>query len=226
MEWGIPHSSLATITKNKDKVMEQFENQAVSPARKRMRTAAYPDVEEALSMWFKAARTQNIPVSGPILQEKAWSLAKLLGHADFASSDGWLSCFKARHNIVFRAIAGEGAAGTSEMTKDWLETGLPQVLTVYDPHNIFNADETGPFYRLLPDRSLTFKGETYNGGKQSKERLTVMVCANMDDSEKMPLLVIGKSKKPRCFAKVKSVPAQRSQQDSLDDVRHLQGMGS
>ena len=33
------------------------------------------------------------------------------------------------------------------------------------------------------------------------ERITVMCCANMDGSEKKPLLVIGKSKNPRCFPK-------------------------
>lgn len=33
-----------------------------------------------------------------------------------------------------------------------------------------------------------------------------MCAANMDGSEKLPLLVIGKSKKPRCFKNVKSLP--------------------
>ena len=44
--------------------------------------------------------------------------------------------------------------------------------------------------------------------EKSKERLTVMVAANMDESEKLPLMVIGKSKKPRCFKYVKSLPVQ------------------
>lgn len=44
--------------------------------------------------------------------------------------------------------------------------------------------------------------------KKSKERITVMVAANMSGMEKLTLLIIGKSKKPRCFGKktVRSLP--------------------
>ena len=44
--------------------------------------------------------------------------------------------------------------------------------------------------------------------KKSKERITVAVCANMDGSDKMQLLVIGKFQNPRCFKNVKSLPVQ------------------
>ena len=62
------------------------------------------------------------------------------------------------------------------------------------------------FFRLFPDKTLEFKGVDCHGGKNSKERLTVMVCANMAGSEKMPLLVIGKSKNLRCFKNIKTLP--------------------
>lgn len=32
--------------------------------------------------------------------------------------------------------------------------------------NVFNADESGLFYRLLPDKTLQFKGEKCHGGKK------------------------------------------------------------
>ncbi|XP_061188445.1 tigger transposable element-derived protein 4-like [Saccostrea echinata] len=35
-----------------------------------------------------------------------------------------------------------------------------------------------------------------------------MVCANMDGTDKMPLLVIGKSANPRCFKNVRSLPVE------------------
>jgi len=38
--------------------------------------------------------------------------------------------------------------------------------------------------------------------------ITVAVCANMDGSDKMQLLVIGKFQNPRCFKNVKSLPMQ------------------
>ena len=59
---------------------------------------------------------------------------------------------------------------------------------------IYNANETGIFYRLLPDKTLEFKNVSCHSGKLSKDRLTTMVCANMSGSDKLPILVIGKSK--------------------------------
>jgi hypothetical protein len=59
---------------------------------------------------------------------------------------------------------------------------------------------------MLPDKTFKFKGETCSGGKMSKERLTVLVCANMTGTSKKKLFVIGKSKTPRCFKNVKSLP--------------------
>jgi hypothetical protein len=40
------------------------------------------------------------------------------------------------------------------------------------------------------------------GRKQNKEHLTLVVCCNVDGSDKLPLLVIGKYENPRCFKNV------------------------
>ena len=61
------------------------------------------------------------------------------------------------------------------------------------------------YFQCLPNKTLSFKGESCSGGKQSKKRFTVLVAANMTGSKKLPLLVIGKSNKPRAF-KNKTVP--------------------
>jgi hypothetical protein len=58
--------------------------------------------------------------------------------------------------------------------------------------------------------TLKFKGEKCVGSKLSKDCITVLVCANVDGTEKRKLLVIGKSKNPRCFKNVKSLPVQYS----------------
>ncbi|GBM72800.1 Tigger transposable element-derived protein 4 [Araneus ventricosus] len=56
------------------------------------------------------------------------------------------------------------------------------------------------------DRTLCFKGEKCVGGKKSKERLNVLLAANIDGSEKIIPLVIGKFLKPRCMKTCKSLP--------------------
>jgi hypothetical protein len=70
---------------------------------------------------------------------------------------------------------------------------------VYEPHDVYSADETGLFFNVLPDRTLAYNGETCHGGKHSKDRLTVLLCVNSDGSGKRVPIVIGKSSKPRCF---------------------------
>ena len=64
---------------------------------------------------------------------------------------------------------------------------------------MYNVDETGLFYKLLPDRTYTFKRETYHGGKKSKDRITLLFGSNIAGTDKLNPLVIGKSANPRCF---------------------------
>ena len=74
--------------------------------------------------------------------------------------------------------------------------------------DVYNADETGLFYQLLPERSLTVRGDACEGGKKSKQRLTALLCCNASGSDKRKLLMIGKSVRPRCLKNVKSSPYQ------------------
>lgn len=110
-----------------------------------------------------------------------------------------------RHGIVFRKLCGESASVPTSVIEDWLQT-LPSLLQGYDPADIFNADETGLFFQCLPNKTAIFKGDECKGGKQSKVRVTVLLAANQNGSEKLPPVMIGRSEKPRCFAKVKSFP--------------------
>ena len=207
-EFGIASSTLSTMIKDKERIFADFEQSAFKPNRKRLRTAAFEDVEEALVLWLKVIRSQNIPISGSIIRAKAEELAKELGHGDFQCSSGWLQRFKGRHSIIQKRICGESAAVSTETCAQWIDTTLPTLLEGYELRDVFNADETGLFYKLLPNKTLAFKKEPCHGGKHSKDRVTVLVGANADGSEKLPLLVIGKSKKPRCFKNVKSLPVQ------------------
>lgn len=71
-----------------------------------------------------------------------------------------------------------------------------------NPNDTFNADEKGLVYRCTPDKTLAFIGERCRGGKQCKKRITLL-CKSLNGSEKLTLLMIGKSAKLRCFENVK-----------------------
>lgn len=67
---------------------------------------------------------------------------------------------------------------------------------------IYNVDETGLYYRCLPDKTYVSALEkSAPGHKTQKERISVLLGANSDGSCKLLPLVIGKAKNPRCFKK-------------------------
>lgn len=197
IKFGVPASTLSTIIKNREVVEQKFLSHKKA---KKSRKCTFPDVDECVKKWFTQCRDQGIPISGQMMQRKAEDFAKELGHgSDFKGSNGWLESFKNRHEIVFRKLCGESVC------EEWIKD-IPALVKGYKPKDIFNADETGLFYQCLPDKNAMFKDEECRGGKQSKVRLTVLLAANEDGSEKLPPLMIGRSEKPRCFAKVKYFP--------------------
>uniref|UniRef100_A0A672UAV1 Tigger transposable element derived 4 n=1 Tax=Strigops habroptila TaxID=2489341 RepID=A0A672UAV1_STRHB len=206
-KYGIKKNSLSSIMKNKEKVLEAFESLRFDPKRKRLRTAFYTDLEEALVKWYRIAQCLNVPVNGPMLRLKANDFAQKLGHSDFKCSNGWLDRFKSRYGLVFRAQPVEAAAATSiDAPTLWYQNVLPHYLNEYQPKNVFYIQETGLLYQMLPHNTFAFKGETCSVGELSKERITVVVGTNMDGSEKLPLLVIGKNRSPRFLKDVESLP--------------------
>ncbi|UYV82992.1 hypothetical protein LAZ67_22001648 [Cordylochernes scorpioides] len=108
--------------------------------------------------------------------------------------------FKGRFHILQRRLCGEGPSISPAIIDEHL-TNLNSILanSGYDPANIYNADETGLFFQLIPDRTLAQKNENCRGVKRMKQRITVLLCCNSTGTDKRRLLIIGKSAKPRCF---------------------------
>lgn len=73
---------------------------------------------------------------------------------------------------------------------------MPNTLQAYFPDNIYNADKTGIFCKMIPDKTMEFKDVNSHGQKKNKARITTMICANMNGTNKLPLLVIGRASNP------------------------------
>lgn len=71
---------------------------------------------------------------------------------------------------------------------------------------MFNVDETGLFYKCLPGKTLSFKGDRCHGGKNSKLQLTELLGTNCTGTYKLKPFVIGKYNKPRCFKNFNNLP--------------------
>ncbi|UYV62810.1 hypothetical protein LAZ67_2002000 [Cordylochernes scorpioides] len=161
----------------------------------------FSDLEDALFNWFTQKRANNIIITDDLLREKAKKLGEQLDVPEnFTYSSGWLQQFKGRFHISQRWLCGEGAPISPAIIDEHL-TNLNSMLanSGYDPANIYNADETGLFFQLIPDRTLAHKDENCRGVRRMKQRITVLLCCNSTGTDKWRLLIIGKSAKPRCF---------------------------
>ncbi|CAG4940505.1 unnamed protein product [Parnassius apollo] len=72
--------------KNRAKIMECFESKSLKI--KKNRNPTHQDIENALLVLFKAQKSQNVPISGPLLQEKANHFAK-----QHVCSESWIYRF-------------------------------------------------------------------------------------------------------------------------------------
>ncbi len=124
--------------------------------------------------------------------------SKIAGGTDFKFSEGWLQKWKSCYDVHFKKLQGESKANSDAAAK-WLAEDLPKLLNLYKPCHIYNTDETGIFWHGLPDHTHVAGSAAAPGGKVAEERGTVLVMCNVDGSDKLPLLMIGKSKKPRGF---------------------------
>ena len=123
----------------------------------------------------------------------------------FKASHGWLWRWQKRHGISQHKVVGEkrsaDTAGAAEFPAKLLEFINEQQLS---PEQIYNADETGLYYRMLPDRTLAQKEDTRKseGYKLVKDRTTLLWCTNKSAEHKLTPLCIGKYASPRCFHRV------------------------
>lgn len=195
---------LCKLLKNRSEIEEGWARNGNS-LRKRNRHGKDEDVETALLDWFTQVRQKDARVNGPLLRDKAEELARKLGKENFVATEGWFHRWTKRMNVVYKKPQGEQRDADVSAVDSWLATQWPELSSEYSPDDIFNADETGLYYRALPETTYAFQNENTKGCKTVKDRITVLCCASMS-GKKEKLLVIGKSKNPRCFKNVKNVP--------------------
>jgi hypothetical protein len=203
---GISQPLLCKILKQRyDIETSILNNETVT--RKRKRCGKDEAVEKALKEWFERVREKDARIDGPVLKTKAENLAKMMGKENFHATSGWFTRWQKRENIVYGKPQGETGDADSVAAESWIRDVWPDIISDYPPDCIYNADETGLYYRALPEHTYIFKNEKSKGVKTCKERITVLCCVSMS-GEKKELLVIGKSKKPRCFKGVKKLPVR------------------
>jgi hypothetical protein len=169
----------------------------------RTRIPEYKELEEALAEW--QLRYDRHPdsgsITGDLLVLKAKEFWEKLpfysGKETPKFSNGWLEGFKKRYGIKERRRHGEGASAQVDDESENTMEEIREQVEEYGPENTYNMDESGYYWKMKPDRSLsTFEAK---GTKKAKARITVNFCVNATGSDKLPPWFIGTAKRPNCF---------------------------
>lgn len=143
--------------------------------RKNMKGGEYEKVSEALYVWFRQHRENGTPISGPILQEKALKFYEEFreGEPGFTASTGWLDRWKKRYGIRQLNICGEKLSADMESVcefKKMFHKFIEEEGAFW--RTIYNCDETGLNFRMLPSKTLASRNEkSAPGYKRRKERV-------------------------------------------------------
>ncbi|XP_014398984.1 PREDICTED: tigger transposable element-derived protein 1-like isoform X2 [Myotis brandtii] len=130
-----------------------------------------------LSLWVEEQRRQHLPVSTRLIRDRAGQEQGDGAQAEtFGASNGWFARFKARRNVLLTdepAVAdAQAAACYPSVLRRILEEGC------YSSQQVFNVDETGLFWKRLPERMLlALEGAARPGPKAPKDHLTLLLGA-------------------------------------------------
>ena len=183
-------SNITRIIQNREKIEEAYCG-TLSSERLTLKESTYATIDEQLLQFISKCAQKGVPTTTFCLKEKALEIAKRENLINFKASEGYIHRFKKRNKICFENIHGEAGGVNEDVCSEWLDVKLPKHLEDYAPKDIYNADELGLFWRVTPEKTYLIKGNKCKKGKQAKERVTVLTCANMDGSDKLQLVVIG-----------------------------------
>lgn len=181
---------------------------------KTMHKPGYPEVEEKVNRFCEIARFTKLPVTQDLIRERALLVRESLLKEDisahdrariekFSASVGWCQNFVKRHCMTSVSLVGQGGSATYEDAVGKMSE-LRKRLSSYDVENVYNVDETGLFYKLIPRRTYILACENKNTlrgtkGMGAMDRITAYACTNADGSRNLPMAIIGKAANARCF---------------------------
>uniref|UniRef100_A0A8V5H1D1 Uncharacterized protein n=1 Tax=Melopsittacus undulatus TaxID=13146 RepID=A0A8V5H1D1_MELUD len=197
--FGVPGGTLRGWLKDEAKLrwfLEQLGGE-VGTQRKKMRLANEEEIDRAVYGWFLALRQDGVPLSGPLIQAQAEAFARQIygPECTFKASHGWFWRWQKRHGISSQRIYGEGGF---PVEPERALAACPDPLPVpasdaagYGDEQIYNANITRLYWKLLPGQT----GEL-TARRRPRERVTVLLAANLTGAHKLKPLVVGSHRDP------------------------------
>ncbi|KAK4325871.1 hypothetical protein Pmani_003575 [Petrolisthes manimaculis] len=103
-QFGLSESSVRTIKKNEEKIRAAYASPDISKNKLHLKSAVYTEMENALTLWMEDMRRRKLTISGPMVQEQAYTIqsqivakqGKSTEEMKFTASTGWLYKFMKR----------------------------------------------------------------------------------------------------------------------------------
>lgn len=209
-ETGLSKSTINGIRNRWEKILRHIRDGKNTRETKKIVEVSHPMVDKAIFYWFLQQRAVKLTITSEMIKAAAMDFHEkmcLIENCPFRASDGWCRKFKKRHNIRSLTVSGErlssDVAGIAEFKLKVIQLMTEMDLSL---EQLYNADETALYYKLLPSKTLVTREEKKAPGtKAAKERMTIMPCCNVTGTNRVQLQIIGKSEKPRCFSR-KPIP--------------------
>ncbi|UYV61018.1 hypothetical protein LAZ67_1003116 [Cordylochernes scorpioides] len=109
-----------------------------------------------IATWFKQARSAALPVNGPLLSEKAKTLALEFGLKDFTGSGGWIERWKARHGIKLLSdveIVESILQAKEEEETDQVDEEVDPIVHIPHPKEVLESIQTLRLFLQCQDES-------------------------------------------------------------------------
>ena len=152
-QYDVSEGMISDILKERNRWLA-IDLNSLQAGLRREKKVAFPDIEEALTIWVYNAIRNNLTITDNILSTKALGFAFLLKEDKFKGSNGWIESFKKWHNLKLYSVHGESASAPLK-DLDVMRDKLRQTLKDYDPENIFNCNKTGLFWKMKPSRTIS-----------------------------------------------------------------------
>ncbi|XP_055486478.1 tigger transposable element-derived protein 1-like [Leucoraja erinacea] len=192
-EFGLSHSTISTIFKDKKRIKSSASVRSTIISMKR--TGPLDDMERLLVAWMEEQIQKGLPLRPLSIQAKARSLFHTLEQRPrdptythvFTATPGWFKRFKRRHNfhhVMFNSQAAGADARSAAAFKEELHGIIAD--EKYLPEQIFNVDETGLFWKRMPEGTYIHQEA---GFKACTDCVTLLLGGNVSGFKLKPLLI-------------------------------------
>ena len=127
-----------------------------------------------MSFWIEQMTAKGVILTEVLIKEKAELFAKLLEipKEELSFSNGWIFKLKSCNDLHTYRLHGEAGSVPIQILQNERQK-LQEILSRYDHDNIYNADETGLFFRMMPNQTLAKCASAYAGKKLVSKSLII-----------------------------------------------------